>query len=161
MLVTVLLSYFAAAEIKLPRIGSFFIHYTESLLSNVWKSLIIMNVVFVSSLGSTTQFFAEQLIESTYTRLGHEPGRATCLVVKCPDDELGTQLRRLWRCKFQPQQNVRECALDSQMSKGGVTERHFRQASTWKTTEDSARWKVAHGDVNVHHALEFGQTMVK
>ena len=41
---------------KLPRLGSFFIHYTESLHSNVWKSLRIMTVVFVSSLGSTTPF---------------------------------------------------------------------------------------------------------
>ena len=39
-----------------PRIGSFFIHHTESRLSNVWNSLIIMTVVFVSSLGSTTPF---------------------------------------------------------------------------------------------------------
>ena len=80
-----------------------------------------MNVVFVSSLGSTTPFFAEQLIKSTYMRLGHEPGRATCLVVKYPDDKLSTQRRRLWRGKFQPQQNVRECAHDSQRSKGGVS----------------------------------------
>ena len=40
----------------LPRIGSFFIHNTESFISNVWKSLIIMTVAFVSSLGSTTPF---------------------------------------------------------------------------------------------------------
>ena len=40
-------------------------------------------------------------------RLGYEPRRATCLVVKYPDDELSTQLRHLWRSKFQPQQNVR------------------------------------------------------
>ena len=93
--------------------------------------------------------------------LGHEPGRATCLVVKCPDDELGTQLRRLWRGKFQPQHNVRECAPDSQMPKGGVSEEHFRHASTGKTTEHIATCKVVHGDVNAHHDLEFGQTMVK
>ena len=44
-------------------------------------------------------------------RPGHEPGRATCLVVNCSDDEQpGTQLHRLCRGKFQPQQNVRECA---------------------------------------------------
>ena len=30
-----------------------------------------------------------------------------------------------------------------------------------KTTEHNATRKVAHGDVNVQHALEFGQTMVK
>ena len=65
--------------------------------------------------GLNNSIFTDQLIESTYMRLGHEPGRATCLVVKCPDDEqLGTQLYRLWRGKFQPQQNVRDqCAPDS------------------------------------------------
>ena len=69
--------------------------------------------------GLNNSIFTDQLIESTYMRLGHEPGRATCLVVvKCPDDELGTQLHRLWRDKFQPQQNVRECAHDSQRPKG-------------------------------------------
>ena len=96
-------------------------------------------------------------------RLGHQPGRATCLVVKCPDDEqLGTQLRRLWRGKFQPQQNVRECAPNIQRSNGGVSQGHFRQASTWKTTEHNiVTCKVVRGDVNAHHALEFGQTMVK
>ena len=41
---------------QLPRLGSFSIHYMESLLTNVWKSLVIMTVVFVSSLGSITQF---------------------------------------------------------------------------------------------------------
>ena len=96
--------------------------------------------------GLNNSIFTEQLIESTYMRLGHEPGRATCLVVKCPDDELGTQPRHLWRGKFQPQQNVRECAPNSQRSKGGVSEEHFRHASTWKTTEHIATWKVAHGD---------------
>ena len=66
--------------------------------------------------GLNNSIFAEKLIESTHMHLGHEPGRATCLVLKCPDDELGTQLRRLWRGKFQPQHNVRECAPDSHMS---------------------------------------------
>ena len=112
--------------------------------------------------GLNNSIFTEQLIESTYMGLGHEPGRATCLVVKCPDDEhLGTELHRLWRGKFQPQHNVRECARDSQMPKRGVGEEHFRHAATWKTTEHIATCKVAHGDVNAHHALEFGQTMVK
>ena len=37
----------------------------------------------------------------------------------------------------------------------------FVIASTWKTTEHNATCKVAHGDVNAHHALEFGQSMVK
>ena len=50
---------------------------------------------------------------------------------------------------------------DSQRPKGGVSEEHFRQASTWTTTEHIATWKVAHEDVNAHHALEFDQTMVK
>ena len=33
-----------------------FIHYMESLLTKAWNSLIIMTVLFVSSLGSTIQF---------------------------------------------------------------------------------------------------------
>ena len=49
--------------------------------------------------------------------VGHEPERATCLVVKYPDDKLSTQLRHLWRGKLQPQPNVRESAPASQMSK--------------------------------------------
>ena len=69
--------------------------------------------------GLNNSILTDQLIESTYMRLGHEPGRATCLVVKCPDyEQLGTQLHRLWRGKFQPRQNVRECAPDSHMPKG-------------------------------------------
>ena len=45
---------------QLPRICLFFIHYNESLLWNVWNSLIIKTVFFVSSLSSTTPFFAER-----------------------------------------------------------------------------------------------------
>ena len=45
--------------------------------------------------GLNNSISTDQLIESTYMRLGHEPGKATCLVVKCLDDELGIQLRRL------------------------------------------------------------------
>ena len=68
--------------------------------------------------GLNNSILTDQLIESTYMRLGHEPGRATCLVVKYPDyEQLGTQLHRLWRGKFQPQQNVGECAPDSQRPK--------------------------------------------
>ena len=112
-------SQLAARLSQLPRICFFFIHYTESLLSNVWKRLIILTVFFVSSLSSATPF-------SRNMRFGHEPGRATCLVVKCSYNKLGTQLRRLWRGQFQPQHNVRECAPDSHRSKAGVSEEHFR-----------------------------------
>ena len=127
---------------QLRRIGSFFIHYTESLLPKRLEELNNHECGLRLIPRLNNFIFAEQLIESTYmARLGHEPGRATCLVVKCPDDELSTQLRRLWRGKFQPQQNVRECALDSQRAKGGVSEQHVRQASTWKTTEHNATWR--------------------
>ena len=69
--------------------------------------------------GLNNSIFTDQLIESTYMRSGHEPGRATCLFVKCPDyEQLGTQLHRLWLGKVQPQQNVSECAPDSQRPKG-------------------------------------------
>ena len=47
------------------------------------------------------------------------------------------------------------------MPKGGVSEEHFRRASTWKTTEHIAKCELAHENVNAHHDLEFGQTMVK
>ena len=164
---------------QLPRIGSFFIHYTDSLVTErleelnkhdcgPWRDTYVGLCLYNEEEEGlrlipvlNNSIFTEQLIESTYMRLGHQPGRATWIVGKCPDDELGTQLRRLWRGKFQPRQNVRECAHDSQRPKGGVSEEHFRQASTWTTTDHIATCKVAHGDVNAHHALEFGKTMVK
>ena len=105
---------------QLPRIGSFFIHYTESLVSKLWKSFNNHERGLRLTSGFNNSIFVEQLIGSTCMRIGHEPGRATCLVVKCPDGELDTQLSRLWRGKFQPQQNVRECVPNSQRSKGGV-----------------------------------------
>ena len=57
---------------------------------------------------------------STYMRHGHEPERATCLVVKCPDDELSTQLRRLWRGNFQPNKNVSQ----NEESANGISDKH-------------------------------------
>ena len=123
VLVTVMPPYFAATGChNYLRIGLFVIHHTP------FKRLQEFNnhnccLRLIPRLNNS--IFTEQLIESTYMRLGHQPGGATCLVVKCPDDELCTQLRRLWRGKFQPRHNVRECAPDSQRPKGGVSEEHF------------------------------------
>ena len=90
-----------------------------------------MTVVFVSSLGSTAPF-------SRTSSLSQHTG-----VLVMDQEERHALLSNV------------------QMTNWALSEEHFRQASTWKTTEHNARYKVAHGDVNAHHALEFGQTMVK
>ena len=99
---------------QLPSICSFFINYMESLLTKDWKSLIIMTVVFVSSLGSTTPFSRTNSLS-----------QHTCVLVMNQEERhavlSNVQMTNNWALSFtvcgQPQQNVRECAPDSQRPK--------------------------------------------
>ena len=113
---------------------SLFIHYMESLLTKAWKSLIIMTGLCLIP-GLNNSILMDQLIESTYMRLGHEPGRATCLFVKCPDyEQLGTPLHRL--CEVSSSLNrMSENVLTTAK---GQKEENFRQTSTSKTAEHIA-----------------------
>ena len=100
---------------QLPSICSFFIHYMESLRTKAWNSLIIMTVVFVSPLGSTTPFSrSNSLSQHTYVLVMNQEERHAFLS--------NVQMTNNWAFSFtvcgQPQQNVRECAPDSQRPKG-------------------------------------------
>ena len=64
---------------QLPMIDSFFIHHTEWFLTNAWKSSM-MTVVFVSSLGSTTQFSrTSSLGQHTFVLVMDQEGRHALL----------------------------------------------------------------------------------
>ena len=95
-------------------------------------------------------------------RLGHEPGRATCLVVKCPDDEMSSAQLSFDVCG-EVSSSLNRMSENVLPTAKGQTEESAKGIcdKTWKTTEHIATCKVVHGDVNAHHALEFGQTMVK
>ena len=125
------------------------LHPLHGVAPYAWKSLIITTVV--PGLNNST--FTDQLIESTYMRPGHEPGRATCLFAKCPDDEqLGTVVVEVSSNLNRMSENVLPTAK-------GQKEENSRQASSGKTAEHIATCALAHGNVNEHHGLEFGQTM--
>ena len=102
---------------QLPRIDSLFIHHIESLLTNA----LIMTVVFFSSLGSTTPFSrTSSLSQHTCVLVMDQEERHALLSnVQMPNWALNLG-------KFQPQQNVSECAPDSQRTQGEVSEENFR-----------------------------------
>ena len=137
---------------------SLFIHYMESLLTKAWKSLIIMTVVFVSSLGSTIPFSRTNSLS-----------QHTCVLVMNQEERhaflSNVQITNNWALSFAVCGEVRSSL--NRMSENvfptatGQPEENFRQTSTCKTAEHIATCELTHGNVNEHHGLEFGQTMVK
>ena len=129
---------------------SLFIHYIESVLTKAWKSLIIMTVVFVSSLDSTTPFSRTNSLS-----------QHTCVLVMKQEERhaflSNIQITNNWSLTFTVCGEV-SSSLD-RMSENvlpiakGQKEENFQQTSTCKTAEHIATCELAHGNVNEHHGL--------
>ena len=137
---------------------SLFIHYMESFLTKAWKSVIIMTVVFVSSLGSTTPF------SRTNSLSQHK-----CILVMNQEERhaflSNVQMTNNWALRINVcgdlSSSLNIMSENVLPTAKGQKEENFRQTSTCKTVEHIATCELAHGNVNEHHGLEFGQTMVK